>query len=129
MEELKILVEMLSDVPNAVLWVAGGFLFYKLFIIGSVYSTIRFAIVKVPEGLQKLKQIKIQREFDEKMIERLRGLDNRINRLVISEHHDMLIEQLQRLIEDDHRMFINRSDIKWLKEVIDEKQKRERTPS
>jgi hypothetical protein len=42
-EALKELVSMMKDVPEMALWVLGGFLFYKLFVIGSITG----AIVKV----------------------------------------------------------------------------------
>lgn len=47
MEELKQLVEIVSHLPEYVMWVLFGFLFYKLFVIGSIYSLIRFVVDKL----------------------------------------------------------------------------------
>lgn len=47
MEELKQLVEIVSHLPEYVMWVLLGFLFYKLFVIGSIYSLIRFVVDKL----------------------------------------------------------------------------------
>lgn len=46
MEELKSLIEMVAGLPNVVLWVLIGYLVYKLVVVGSIYATIRLAIVQ-----------------------------------------------------------------------------------
>lgn len=46
-EELKILIEAVANLPNAALWVLSGYLFYKVCIIGSIYGVIRFSVEKL----------------------------------------------------------------------------------
>ena len=46
MEELKELVGMVDKLPGMTLWILGGFLFYKLFIVGSWIALARLFIVK-----------------------------------------------------------------------------------
>lgn len=49
-EALKELTIMLKDVPDMAIWILGGFLFYKLFVLGSIVGSItavvRLAIIK-----------------------------------------------------------------------------------
>lgn len=47
MEELKILVGMVADLPEMAIWVLVGFLCYKTFIIGGTLTIVRFLIDKV----------------------------------------------------------------------------------
>ncbi len=47
MEELKMLLSMVRDLPTLTVWVLAGFLAYKLAIVGSIYGLIRFAIEKL----------------------------------------------------------------------------------
>lgn len=44
MEELKLLVEMVANLPSMALWVIAFFFAYKVSIIGSIYGVIRLAI-------------------------------------------------------------------------------------
>ena len=46
MDELKLLIEMVKDLPTLAVWVLVGFLAYKITVIGSVYGVIRLLIVK-----------------------------------------------------------------------------------
>lgn len=44
MEELKLLVEMVANLPSMALWVIAFFFAYKVMIVGSIYGVIRFAV-------------------------------------------------------------------------------------
>lgn len=46
MDELKLLIEMVANLPSLATWVLVGYLVYKISVIGSIYSVIRFLIVK-----------------------------------------------------------------------------------
>ena len=46
MEELKLLVETVANLPHVMVWVLCGYLVYKIAVIGSIYGLIRFAIDK-----------------------------------------------------------------------------------
>lgn len=47
MDELKLLVDMVSKLPTLAVWVIVAFYAYKVMIIGSIYGVIRFGIAKV----------------------------------------------------------------------------------
>lgn len=56
MEELKQLVDMVAGLPNAALWVAGGFLAWKLSTLISIYATIRFVFGKAIDAYIRAKE-------------------------------------------------------------------------
>lgn len=58
LEGLKEILIALQGVPDMALWILGGYLFYKLFIIGSVYGVIRFGIEKMYHAYIKSKEPK-----------------------------------------------------------------------
>ena len=51
MEELKILVGLIADLPALGVWVLAGYLIYKISVIGSIYGVIRLLIVKAHDVL------------------------------------------------------------------------------
>lgn len=53
MDELKILIETVANLPNLTVWVLVGFLSYKIVVVGSIYSVIRLLIEKTHNWLTK----------------------------------------------------------------------------
>ena len=51
MEELKLLISMVNDLPALATWVLVGYLIYKITVIGSIYGVIRLLIVKIHDVL------------------------------------------------------------------------------
>ena len=51
MEELKLLISMVNDLPALATWVLVGYLIYKITVIGSIYGVIRLLIVKMHDVL------------------------------------------------------------------------------
>ena len=51
MEELKLLISMVNDLPAPATWVLVGYLIYKITVIGSIYGVIRLLIVKTHDVL------------------------------------------------------------------------------
>lgn len=51
MEELKLIIEMIANLPQMALWVLAGFWAYKVIVIGSVYGVIRLGINKAYDWL------------------------------------------------------------------------------
>lgn len=49
MEELQLLIQMVSNLPSMALWVLVGFWAYKVIIVGSVYGVIRYCVSKFVE--------------------------------------------------------------------------------
>ena len=53
MDELKLLIEMVANLPQTALWVCIGFFAYKVIVIGSIYSVIRFCVQKMYDAYKK----------------------------------------------------------------------------
>ena len=51
MDELKLLIEMVANLPQMAIWVLVAFWAYKVVVIGSIYGVIRLAIVKLHDWL------------------------------------------------------------------------------
>ena len=57
MEELKLLISMVNDLPALATWVLIGYLIYKITVIGSIYGVIRLLIVKLHDVLVGRKSV------------------------------------------------------------------------
>lgn len=51
MDELKLLIEMVSNLPAMAVWVLCGFFAYKVVVVGSIYGVIRLLITKTHDWL------------------------------------------------------------------------------
>lgn len=118
MEELKLLVTMVADLPSMALWVIAFFFGYKTIIIGSIYGVIRLGIVKLHDVLiqQRTKTI---------------NLKDDVHKIII--HDDIvrsnLIIQISRLIGKNtgiNSNYIHQCSVDWLREAIDAKELSER---
>lgn len=117
MEELKLLIEMVSHLPAMAMWVLVGFFAYKVVIIGSIYGVIRLAIVKAhswlttPKSSLKVEDVELRARIDAFVI-------------TTDGSHDALVAQIHRVrgrglsIKSD---YIHRQSVEWLREAIDEK--------
>jgi len=119
MDELKILVDIVKDLPNAVLYVLAGFLFYKLFLLGSItaalYKAFSLLIVKVHDW-------KCNGTIN-------KNYSFRIGSLCITGVDDNLMEQLKRIRNQRVKIdsqYIHGSDVCWLSEAIDDKIEKDR---
>ena len=120
MEELKILIEMVANLPSVALWVLAGFWAYKVVVIGSVYGVIRLGINKLHSWLttpkHKLQQIDIEATLHGKCI-------------TMDGTHGRLIAQIERLrgMTTGIPSYIHSSDVDWFRSAIDEKIDRKKT--
>jgi hypothetical protein len=115
MEELKLLIGMVADLPALAIWVLVAFYAYKVMIIGSIYGVIRFAIDRMHSWLTTPKSQMVDVE--------LRGV---IDGMCITKggSHLGLLAQLERLrgVSSEGRLsYIHESDVRWLRDAIDEK--------
>lgn len=114
MEELKLLVEMVANLPSMALWVIAFFFAYKVMIVGSIYGVIKF----VAEKIHSVLIAKKTREIEYKEIRPM------LDGMCIKTETDKLIAQLHRLkgkgvnIETS---YIHSQTIDWLREAIDDK--------
>lgn len=116
MEELKMLVQMVADLPNAALWVIAALFAYKVCIVGSIYGVIRLAIVKTHDWLttprHELRRVTVE-------------MEGTIRGMVITDHHEAFIAQLHRLrgkavgIQSN---YLHGQSVEWLRQAIDDKE-------
>jgi len=114
MEELKLLVDLIKDLPAMAIYVLVGFFVYKTIVVGSIYGVVRLGITKLHDAIVSKKA---QKEEEVQHIDK-------IDRITIAGEVDDLIDQLSRLKGvscGGDLSFIHDSDIKWLKRAIDEK--------
>lgn len=119
MEELKLLISMVAELPAMAVWVLVGFFAYKVVIIGSVYGVIRFVAGRLFDWLQQRKA----REVEYKEIRPM------LDGMCIKAETDALIAQLHRIrgkglsIQSE---YIHAQSVHWLREAIDQKIESER---
>lgn len=118
MEELKLLVTMVADLPSMALWVIAFFFGYKTIIIGSIYGVIRLGIIKLHDVL-------IQ--------QRTKGvvLKDSLSGIVIHDElvkNDLLIQisRLKGKATSIQSSYIHKCSVDWLREAIDAKELSER---
>ena len=131
MEELKELVGMLKDIPNAAIIVLGGYLFYKLAIVGSVFGVVKLAITRLT-GIfldatdAKREKVKLESEASDRelSVESAKHAYKLLDRLTISSEIPNLMIELRRLTgigTSSKSSYIHSSDIKWLRHAIDDR--------
>jgi hypothetical protein len=104
MEELKLLIDMVANLPTLAVWVLVGYLAYKVVVVGSVYGVARLLIIKLHDWLTKPKVVKLSlgaKVIDEATAEALNA-------------------QIARL---SNGIYLHMSDVKKLREALDAKLK------
>ena len=113
MEELKLLVEMVANLPSMAMWVIAFFFVYKVVVIGSIYGLIRFAIDKMHSWLTGVG------------VKQMRPM---IDRICITGNEDDFATQLKRLRGKGSNIgseYVHKCSVEWLRDAIDEKEQRE----
>lgn len=116
MDELKMLIELVRDLPALAIWLLVAFYGYKVIIVGSIYGVIRFIVERLHSWATTPK-------------ERLERVDIQgvINGMVITSGncHSELVAQLNRVrgknlgIQSD---YIHTQSVQWLRAAIDAKE-------
>ncbi len=134
MEELKILVQMVADLPNTAIWVLLGYFTYKVFVVGSVYGVIRYGITALQtmittakkentvQAKEKTEQIKEGKKITIKDVE--------IDGMCISSDgtYDLVIRCLRKVknhVKTAGGRYIHMEGAEWLYTAIREKIERE----
>jgi hypothetical protein len=126
MEELKLLVGMVADLPSMALWVIAFFFAYKVTIIGSVYGVIRFVVERWYQYAIS-ENAKVKTEIVRQEIH----LEDLLNGLTIlgDDVKSQLIVQLKRIcgkrvgIKTD---YMHECSVHWLRDAINEKEERDK---
>jgi hypothetical protein len=118
MEELKLLIGMVTDLPQMALWVLMGYLIYKLAIIGSIYGTIRFVAEKAHDYAIKRKELPpVSQEIS--FTDMLYGIT-----ISSDETTKKLMHQIKRVAGKGMRHksdYIHGCSVDWLREAINAK--------
>lgn len=103
MEELKVLIGMVNDLPALAIWVLVGFFAYKVVIVGSIYGLIRLVVVKAHEAYTKERVVKFKvgsKVISEDVAARLVAQLDRLGGLYIHNSHvDDLSKALDIVLE------------------------------
>lgn len=113
MEELQQLVNIIKDLPTLGMVMLGGYMAYKLAVLGSIYGIIRLFINKLHSWLTtpKVKTVAIHGELDGvTMTDALPQLLTQITRIM-----DVASDSSQK------HTYIYSSDVRWLQAAIDAK--------
>lgn len=107
MDELKLLVNMVGNLPNMALWVIAAFWGYKVIVIGSIYGLIRFVVEKTHSWLtlRKTQVIDVRLMLEGECI---------------TGSKEALIAQIQR-VKRATGHYVHGSDVAWLTEAINDK--------
>lgn len=113
MDELKILVDMVANLPSMALWVIAAFWAYKVIVIGSVYGLIRFGIEKLHNYLIKPKEV-------------IRKVD--LGKDIVNED---VANSLLALIQETlgvngySHVYIHQHHVEWIRTAVREKKERD----
>lgn len=107
MDELKLLIEMVSNLPSLAVWVLVGYLVYKVVVVGSIYGIIRL-------GIEKWHSVLIQRKNGD--------LKAALDGVVIGDSMNALMAQMRRLPSKSGSTYIHNRSVDWLREAIDAKE-------
>ena len=100
MEELKLLIEMVSHLPTLTVWVLAGYLAYKIAVIGSIYGVIKLMIQRLYEWKTHPAQFKVS------------------TRIIDAQTAEALQVQIARI---GSTSYIHMSDVQALREALDVK--------
>jgi len=119
MEELKVLVGMVAELPSMALWVIGGYFLYKIIIIGSIYGVIKLGMRKLHDVLITKKAPDITRH-EWHGIQEITITGNETKRII----EDCLLRTVGKDISIDTD-YIHKASANWLMSAILEKEQRE----
>jgi hypothetical protein len=128
MEELKLLVESIANLPDLAIWVIAMYFFFKLAIVGSIFGVVRLFIVKVYDyfkGHTDLKNNALELEERKAELESQKPIVNLYNvgslRLSSSEEISGLIIKLFGTIKDDTEAYsyIRAEDLKKAIKILE----------
>lgn len=119
MEELKLLVEMVANLPSMALWVIAFFFIYKVAVVGSIYGVIRFVAGKVHDVIVARKAREVEYKEIRPMLDGM---------CILGITRDELVAQIHRLTGrglTSKSEYIHRQSVAWLREAIDDKIKKD----
>lgn len=116
MQELKLLVEMVANLPSMALWVIAFFFIYKVAIIGSVYGVIRFVAGRMFDWLQAKKTAPVEMKEIRPLIDGMCISSDGVGNALIAQIYRLRGRGLGITSE-----YIHKQSVEWLREAIDAK--------
>ena len=109
MEELKLLTDILKDVPNSIIWIIGFYFMLKLVYVGSLYGVLKLFINKCHEWAMAKKG-----EGKKIIVEK-----SEIERISITHDgtYDKILGQLKRIRSSN---YIHQRGADTLRQALDE---------
>ena len=103
MDELKLLIDMVANLPTLAVWVLVGYLCYKVAVVGSIYGVIRLLIIKAHDAMSKPRQVQVDFMVGTTSIDSVTaaGLRAQIMRLSSTSNyiHSSDVEKLRKAID------------------------------
>jgi hypothetical protein len=122
MDELKILIESISGLPDLAIWVIAMYLFFKLAIVGSIFGVARLFILKAYDSFKlKYSEKVVVEKIIEKEVTKVVNFD--IGQYLIKGVEEETAECIKKIIlatrRDDGFKYIHQSNIDELKEFTE----------
>lgn len=106
MEELKVLIGMVNQLPQLALWVLIGFWAYKVICVGSIYGIVRFIV-------DRFVKWRTAPPAPQQYVIKSKTIDADVLHL--------LEVQIARLAGKGYYNYIHKNDVRWLEEALDER--------
>lgn len=118
MEELKILVGMVKDLPAMALWIIAGFFAYKVFIVGSIYGVIKLGINRVYDSIKSSHNANEKIASDKLKMDEYSKIGRELDSFVYCSPGQLFVA-----LKDIGGGNFHESDLRWLKKQIREREK------
>jgi len=116
LEIIKEAGAILKDLPDLAIWILVGILFYKVVIVGSIFSVVKLTINKVHDVLTMPKVIKKNITISDKFIVHDGTYDKFLSLI------EEIISYNRTVSERDYKgNYLHASDVEFIKEAIVEK--------
>ena len=130
MEELKQLADILKELPTLGFLILGGYFMYKLVIVGSIFAVIKLVVTRLTDMVSKGKTEATKIKQTELDNEALARDYKRLKELKITGVMPELMELLTDIKNNEaiggrSWNYVNSSDLKWVREAIDQRIERE----
>jgi len=121
-DEIKQLGEMVNQLPHLALWVIAAFWAYKVILIGSIFSLIKYIVSRVVDLILRMRKVgEVDNQISVLDDYCLNDTSASAIKAVLKEcqHDDM------RVVRYPADRYFSKAHLTWLKKAIDEKLERD----
>jgi len=124
MDDLKILIDTLANMPSLAIWVVVMYFFFKIAVVGSIFGVIRVAIMKLHDWAKTKKESKLVTIETTRDVIEVKQLNfgKKCITDVISKEYDLLQDIHNWMSANNNNgpyTYIHDSDIRIVKEFWD----------